>query len=74
MGMNLLNKLIALSLFQTLVVTTDVGEFVDLSRTITYHDYEIGTSMNRIFSIWTLKLELIEELHFRIKYLVSDIY
>ena len=51
MGMNLLNKLIALSLFQTLVVTTDVGEFVDLSRTITYHDYEIGTSMNRIFSI-----------------------
>ena len=73
MGMKLLNKLIAL-LFQTLVVTTDVGEFVDLSRTITYHDYEIGTSMNRILSIWTRTLKLVEQLHSEIKHLVfSDL-
>lgn len=74
-------NLLVLSLFQTLVVTTNVGEFVDLSRTITYHDYEIGTSRNRIFSIWTLRLRLIEKLHskmgdliFSHHTLISDIY
>ncbi len=33
----------ALSLFQTLVVATNVGDGVNVSRTISYHDYEIGT-------------------------------
>ena len=46
-----------------------------------YHDYAIGTSRNRIFSIWTLRLRLIEKLHskmgdliFSHHTLISDIY
>ena len=30
---------------QTLVATTNIGELGDLVRTITYHDYEVGTGM-----------------------------